>query len=260
MTAHTYPCLERGALRVSSTGSLVRMNARSFVLSVLATALLATSVPAQEAAAPAVTPAGIPLDAPWKQAVFTFATEKLQHSAWGVGHSERDYLLATRLAADAKLEVDADILFAAAFLHDVGAFDAYRKDGVDHTDRAAEVAPDILTAAGFPPAKIAAAQDAMRSHMYYRADAKNSEGIVLHDADTLDFLGNIGIVRIMSLTSRHRWATDLATAVKTLDGFQADLPGKVMTTAAKKIAVTRVAEGKAFLDALKAEAENGRAW
>jgi uncharacterized protein len=260
------PChlQEQGRIVLASAGSLVRMNARSIVLGVLATALLARSVPAQEAAAPsvtpAVTPAGIPLDAPWKQAVYRFATEKLQHSAWGVGHSERDFLLASRLAADAKLEVDPDVLFAAAFLHDVGAFEAYRKDGVDHTDRAAEVAPDILTTAGFPAGKVAAVQDAMRSHMYYRADAKNSEGIVLHDADTLDFLGNIGIARILSLTSRHRWATDLATAVKTLEGFQTDLPGKIMTTAARSIAQVRVAEGKAFLETLKAEAENGRAW
>lgn len=217
-------------------------------------AILAQTPPA------ATTPAGISLDTAWKESVWKFATEKLQHSAWGVAHSERDYLLASRLAVESKLEIDTDILFAAAFLHDVGAFDAFRKDGVDHTDRAADLAPEILAGAGFPAGKVAAVQDAMRSHMYYRADAKNAEGIVLHDADTLDFLGNIGIARILSLTTRHRWATELATAVKTLEGFQADLPGKIMTTAGKAIAEVRAAEGKAFLAALKAEAENGKAW
>ena len=228
-------------------------------MKILALLLTASLAFAQGPTTPATTPAGIPLDAPWKQAIFQFATEKLQHSAWGVSHSERDYLLATRLAAESKLGIDTDVLFAAAFLHDVGAFDAWKKDGVDHTDRAAEVVPEILTSAGFPAAKIPAAQDAMRNHMYYRADVKGAEAIVLHDADTLDFLGNIGIARILSLTTRHRWATDLATAVKTIEGFNTDLPPRLMTAAAKPIAVARVAESKIFLESLKAETEDGKA-
>ncbi|MBX7183688.1 MAG: HD domain-containing protein [Vicinamibacteria bacterium] len=208
---------------------------------------------------PATTPAGIPLDAPWKEAVFKFSNEKLQHSAWGVSHSERDYLLAARLAAESKLTIDTDVLFAAAFLHDVGAFDAFRKDGVDHTDRAAELVPEILVGAGFPAAKVPAVQDAVKNHMYYRADAGGPEAIVLHDADTLDFLGSVGIARIFSLTTRHRWATDLGVAVKTIEGFNADLPAKLMTNAAKKLAPARVAESRAFLESLRGETEEGRA-
>ena len=93
---------------------------------------LAASASAQTQTPPS-SPAGIALDAPWKQAVFKFATENLQHSAWGVEHSERDYLLATRLAAQEKLPVDADILFAAAFLHDVaGALRADPKQIARH--------------------------------------------------------------------------------------------------------------------------------
>jgi uncharacterized protein len=226
-------------------------------LAVLAFLVAAKSASAQ--APPPSTPAGIVLDAPWKESVFKFATDKLQHSAWGVSHSERDYLLATRLAAESKLEIDQDVLFAAAFLHDVGAFDAFRREGVDHTDRAAELVPDILEDAGFPATKIPMVQDAVKNHMYYRADAKFAESIVLHDADTLDFLGTIGIARILSLTTRHRWATDLATAAKTLDGFNNDLPPKLLTAAAKKMAPIRTAESRAFLDVLKTETEDGKA-
>lgn len=231
----------------------LRFSALALVAAVLISPAFAQTPP------PAATPAGIALDTPWKEAVFKFATEKLQHSAWGVSHSERDYLMASRLAAESKLTIDTDVLFAAAFLHDVGAFDAFRKDGVDHTDRAAELAPDILAGAGFPAAKAPAVQDAVRNHMYYRANAGNPEAIVLHDADTLDFLGAIGVARIMSLTTRHRWATDLATAVKTIEGFNTDLPPKLMTNAARKLAPGRVAESKAFLESLKAETEDGKA-
>ena len=102
-------------------------------------------------------------------------------------------------------------------------------------------------------------QDAVKNHMYYRANAGGPEAIVLHDADTLDFLGNIGIARIISLTTRDRWATDLATAAKTLEGFNTDLPPKLMTNAAKKLAPARVAESKAFLESLRTETEEGKA-
>jgi len=48
--------------------------------------------------------------------------------------------------------------------------------------------------------------------------------------------------------------------MKTLEGFNADLPAKVMTSAGRKVAQARAAEGKAFLETLRAEAEGGKAW
>ena len=220
----------------------------------------ASQSPAAASAPPASTPAGIPLDTPWKQAIFKLATEKLQHTAWGVQHYERDYLVAARLAAAEKMTIDTDVLFAAAFLHDVAAFDDWRKQGVDHTDRAAEVLPEMLTSFGFPAAKIEAVQEAARNHMYYSTGAKRPEAIVLRDADTLDFLGAIGVARIVSLTTRQKgWAADLPTAVKTLEGFSNDLPAKVTTATAKKMAATRATEMKTFLETLKSETENGNA-
>lgn len=40
-------------------------------------------------------------------------------------HSERDYCLAEGFAHDDGLEVHADVLFAAAMLHDMAAFAPY---------------------------------------------------------------------------------------------------------------------------------------
>ncbi|HCI88534.1 MAG TPA: hypothetical protein DHV53_07790, partial [Gammaproteobacteria bacterium] len=45
------------------------------------------------------TKSGIPLDEPWKETVYEFAANNLQHTAWGLEHSERDYQLARVLAA-----------------------------------------------------------------------------------------------------------------------------------------------------------------
>ena len=79
------------------------------------------------------TPSGIPLDAPWKMVVYEFATSKLEHSAWGFQHSERDYQLALLLAESEGLLIDRDVLFAAAFLHDLGAFEPFAVAGAEHS-------------------------------------------------------------------------------------------------------------------------------
>jgi len=46
-------------------------------------------------------------------------------SGVGMEHSERDYCLAEGFAHDDGLEVHADVLFAAAMLHDMAAFAPY---------------------------------------------------------------------------------------------------------------------------------------
>jgi len=202
---------------------------------------------------PDKTASGIPLDAPWKSAVYQFSKTNLQHSAWGLAHCERDFQLAHTLAMEEKLVVDTDVLFAAAFLHDMGVFEPYPKAGVDHTERAAEVAGEVLQAAGFPKVKLSQVQAAMRSHMFYSQVEPSPEARLLHDVDTLDFLGNIGMARIFSVTSRHRWATTLPDAVATLEKFKRELPAKLVTESARKRAVSRVAEMDQFLRELKAE-------
>lgn len=208
--------------------------------------------------APEATNSDIALNARWKLEVFEFAKSNLQHSAWGVAHLERDYQLALMLATEENLAVDTDVLFAAAFLHDMGVFAPYPKEGVDHTERAAEVADQVLKAAGFPMEKFAWVQEVMRSHMFYSKVGATAEARVFHDADTLDFLGAIGVARIFSVTTRHRWAKTLPDAVATLEQFKRELPGKLVTDAAKKRAVERLKEMEQFIDALKAETDGGR--
>jgi uncharacterized protein len=203
-------------------------------------------------------PATVNTNSAWRVEIFEFCRTRLQHTAWGLAHSERNFLLAQRLAKEEGIEIDQDVIFAAAFLHDVAAFEEYGKVNVDHTDAGAEVAAAMLEKAGFPKEKIPAVQDAIRGHMFYSKVAERPEAIVLHDADTLDFLGSIGIARIFSLTTRHRWATDLRGAVATIDKFSKELPPKLITKAAKKIGEERVAEMKTFLDGLDAESHGGK--
>lgn len=200
-------------------------------------------------------PPGLNLDQPWKQYVYAFTRDHLHHSAWGLSHSERDYFMSKELAAREHLQVDDDVLFAAAFLHDMGGFAPYQKPGVDHAIRSAEIAGDVvLRPAGFPQEKITAVAQAIRTHSYYDPTPPQTvEATLLHDADTLDFLGSIAVARITSLTERDPVAQDLPTAVHTLETLMRDAPKSLYLTSSKAIGEVRVAEMRTEIDALKSE-------
>ncbi len=209
------------------------------------------------AAEPGVTATGIPLNAPWKVTVYQLALSTFKHPAWGWQHSERNYRVALALAKGDGLKVDDDVLFAAAFLHDMSAFQPCADPKMEHGDCAAFSSAAILKSAGFPMQKYTAVAAAERGHMYYRDPGTQPEAIVLHDADSLDFLGAIGAARMLSLTGSSK--VDFAGAVKSLRSFLNDIPPKLVTRTARAMAVVRVAELQKFLHALDRETFNSKA-
>lgn len=213
--------------------------------------------PAFAAEASAVTASGIPLDAPWKVRIYELARAKFRHPAWGWQHSERDYLMAVRLAKGDGLHVDTDVLFAAAFLHDMAAFMPCGGQKMEHGECAARQAGTMLRGTGFPMRKLAAVQAAERGHMFYSNPGTDSNAIVLHDADALDFLGDIGAARLMALTGGK--APSFAPAVKTLRKFLADIPPRLITRTARQIGAERAAELQTFLGRLQSESIRGSA-
>lgn len=221
-----------------------------FVGSVVVAALLAVVQPAQTAT-------GIALDAPWKVTIYDLARSKFHHPAWGWQHSERNYRIALELARGDGLRVDTDVLFAAAFLHDMAAFMPCRDAKLEHGECAARQSGALLRAAGFPMEKLPAVQAAERGHMYYSNPGTQPEAIVLHDADSLDFLGDIGAARMLSLTGKD--AQSFARAVTTLRSFVHDIPPRLITKTAQRMGAQRAAELAHFLDALDAETFDGQA-
>lgn len=201
--------------------------------------------------------AGIALDAPWKAKIYGLAHSKFLHPAWGWQHSERDYLVAARLAKGDGLRVDMDVLFAAAFLHDMAAFMPCKGPKMEHGECAARQARATLQGTGFPMQKLAAVQAAERGHMFYSDPGNDPNAIVLHDADSLDFLGDIGAARLIALTGAK--APGFAHAVKTLRGFLEDIPPRLVTQTAQRIGAERTTELRSFLDALQSESFGGRA-
>ena len=205
----------------------------------------------------AETAAGIPLDAPWKVRIYQLARTKFVHPAWGWQHSERNYLLGLDLARGDNLSVDTDVLFAAAFLHDMAAFMPCADTHLEHGACAALESPATLRDAGFPISKIPAVQAAERGHMYYMNPGSDTAAIVLHDADSLDFLGAVGAARMLSLTGDK--APSFAPAVRTLRKFLIEIPPRLITRTARQLGNQRSAELRAFLDALNAETRDGAA-
>lgn len=191
----------------------------------------------------------------WRVDVRRFAETNLKHPAWGASHSTRDYDLAKELAATDKVKVDDDVLYAAAYLHDVAAFAPFAKATVDHQDEAASLVESLLQGTGFPMAKIEAVRGAIRTHMFGR-DPVGPEAIYLHDADALDWLGAIGVARIISLVDPNGGSPDGPTVVKRLESNLANVPSRVVSKAGKAKTPERVRELEEFLRNLRAESSD----
>ena len=152
----------------------------------------------------------------------------------------RDYALARELAAADHVTLDDDVLFAAAYLHDMAAFPPWEKQKVDHSDVAAGIVDTVLKDTGFPMSKIDAVRGAIRTHMYYR-DPVGPEALYLHDADGLDWLGAIGVARILGLVDPNGGDPDGPKAVKMLEDNLKNVPARVLSPAGR--AMVRAAQG-----------------
>ncbi len=225
----------------------MRLNRVVLAMLGLAAALLAGPIPA--AAADAPTPA------PWRQTVREFAKAHFINPAWGFSHSERDYWSARTLAAADHVTLDDDVLYAAAYLHDMAAFPPWRDDKLEHGDVAAGLIDTVLGPTDFPKAKLDAARAAIRAHMFYR-DPAGPESVYLHDADALDWLGAIGVARILELVGPNGGHPTGPEAVAMIEGNLAKVPGRVVSPAGRAQVAGRKAEAEAFLAALRQETDN----
>jgi uncharacterized protein len=193
----------------------------------------------------------------WRAIVRDFAQAHFKNPAWGYSHCERDYALARELAAADHVTVDDDVLFAAAYLHDLAAFPPWANDKLDHSDVGADSVDAVLKGTGFPMAKIDAVRGAIRAHMYYR-DPSGPEALYLHDADALDWLGAIGAARIVALVDPNGGEPDGPKAVKMLEDNLSKVPTRVLSPAGRARVPERKVELEQFLKDLRRESDNLR--
>jgi len=173
------------------------------------------------------------------------------------GHQPRLYAL-TRLIGEG-LSYDDNIVYAAAWLHDIGVFAGNRPEDPerlrqwDHVKYACDRAAVILIETGFPADKIPAVLDAIRTHQPHD-DPQSIEATILRDADILEQLGAIGILRAVSKVGRDTRYSSFSDIVPVMKKALTDLPPKLRTTRARELAIAKINVLSAFLEAVDAEA------
>lgn len=172
------------------------------------------------------------------------------------GHQPRLYAL-TRSIGEG-LQYDDDVIFAAAWLHDLGVFIGHRPEDPaeltrwDHVRYACEQVPGILREAQFPAEKIPAVLAVIREHQPH--DAPTSiEATILRDADILEQLGGIGALRTITKIGRDTRHATFTDAVKTLQKNLETLPRKIRLESTKRLAEPRIAALRNFLNAVESE-------
>ena len=172
-------------------------------------------------------------------------------------HQPRLYHLARQLAGDQPY--DDDVLYAAAWMHDLGVFVGHRPEDLaalaawDHVAYAARQVPRILTQLGFPKSKIAAVIEVIRTHLP-STKPTSFEGTLLRDADILEQLGAVAVLRTVSKVGRDTRFVRHADALRVLRRNVADLPAQLELASARRLAAPRVDTLKTFLAAAETEA------
>jgi uncharacterized protein len=171
-------------------------------------------------------------------------------------HQARLFDLAKRLAGNQPF--DEDVLFAAAWMHDLGVFIGHRPENLevlakwDNVAYALERTPAVLTELGFPVEKIPAVLEVVRTHLP-NTSPTSFEGVLLRDADILEQLGAVGILRTVSKVGRDTRFVYFADALKVLRRNASELPPLLRLDSARLEAAARIAVLSAFLQAAETE-------
>lgn len=172
-------------------------------------------------------------------------------------HQERLYQLTTRIGAG--LTYDDDVVFAAAWLHDLGVFVGHRPEDPellaqwDHVVYVLERAPGVLAELGFPITKTPAVLEAILTHQP-KDDPCSIEGVILRDADILEQLGAAGILRTVCKIGRDTRFRTFADALRVLERNLHTLPGLLRLDTTRAMATSHVECLRAFIEQAHVEA------
>src|ERR1700722_12059939 len=174
-----------------------------------------------------------------------------------LGHQPRLYAL-TQLVGQG-MSYDDDVVYAATWLHDLGVFIGHRPEDPealsrwDNVSYAMKQAPAALARCGFPATKVAQVVETIRTHQPHLSPT-SVEGTILRDADILEQLGAIGILRVVAKIGRDTRYPTFTDAAGTLRKALADLPGNLHLVNAKALAQPKIDLLESFLRAMDNEA------
>ena len=179
------------------------------------------------------------------------------HPIWGYGHCLRVFALARELAEAERIDYDAEILRLAALLHDIGLYRAYsRREGADHARRSVAVASRILRDGDFPLHATRVVLDAIEHHPPGASPGRSAEAVLLKDAVALDYLGTVGLSRVLAMVGLEESVPDLPSAVRHAMSLRRTLPDMLHLKASRRLAQTRVLEMDNFFHNLEDATSN----
>jgi uncharacterized protein len=162
-----------------------------------------------------------------------------------INHTRRLLELITLIGADRQYDTDA--VWVAAHLHDWGGYGPWKRDGVHHAVRSKEVAEDFLKKWTYPDDFSALVLECIEFH-HDPDPNRRIEAILLCDADMLDFLGVVGVLRDFSKNPR-----DLRKAFDVVKKRRTTLPDRLVLDESKEIAAGRIQQMDEMLAAFEAD-------
>ena len=178
-----------------------------------------------------------------------------------IGHQPRLYALTQAIAAqfDIPHSYDDDVVFAAAYLHDLGVFIGHRPEDPeelatwDHVEYTCAQTPGILRSVGFSEEKIEHVVACIREHQA-KDEPRTLEAALLRDADILEQLGTIGVMRTVAKVGSDTRFHTFTDARRALGRALEELPPQLLLRASKGLAARKIALLHTFLEALDEEA------
>jgi uncharacterized protein len=173
------------------------------------------------------------------------------------GHQPRLYALAARLGEG--MEFDDDVLFAAAWMHDLGVFLGHRPQDPeelakwDHVPYTVTRTRELLVVWGFPACKLDAVAEAIRTHQPHD-EPVSMEAILLRDADILEQLGAMGALRTIVKVGRDTRYPTYTAMLPVLRKAADTLPDQLRIAAAKRLARPRIEFLKLLIARIEEEA------
>ena len=171
------------------------------------------------------------------------------HPALGWKHCQRVYHLAKELSQH--LTLDEEILYVSAMLHDTGKYPLYALPNVDHALRSKGIAVNFLKSYCLEQDRLTKILEAIEFHMYYSEPGNSDEAVYVRDANILDNIGNIGLMKLFSLVGYDELIPTPEDALFRIQTFAEALPKKVYSKTGRRIAVKRREEVMRFLAGIK---------
>jgi uncharacterized protein len=194
----------------------------------------------------------------WRESVVAYIRVEAQPED-KFGHQPRAYALAKTIGQD--IEYDDDILFAAVWMHDLGVFlghrpqDSQQLSRWDHIPYTISRSRGLLTQWGFPVEKLDGVAEAIRHHQA-KDEPTTVEGTLLRDADILEQLGAIGILRATVKVGRDTRFPSFSSILPVLSHAVNHLTAQTRLTRSRAMAQARAEVLRSFLSAVHDEADD----